>query len=57
VGGWQGGDFPCQGASRPGHLARQAVDPARIVNRRLIPAIYQGKERRYRQINPLILKL
>src|SRR3989344_5612618 len=43
--------------SLPGHLAGQAVDPARIVNRRLIPAIYQGKERLCRQINPLILKL
>src|SRR3989344_2653855 len=43
--------------SLPGHLAGQAVDPARIVNRRLIPAIYQGKERLCRQINPLIIKL
>lgn len=56
VGGGGAVIFPA-GASRPEHLACQAVDPARIVNRRLIPVIFQGKERLVRQINPLILKL
>jgi len=41
VGGWQGGDFSYRGIA-PGYLASQAVDPARIVNRRLIPADFAG---------------